>query len=271
MADSFLGNRTSPLEGGFFAALRRYGQIIFVLLQREQERRRQAPLESLADVLEPILFVCVMGLVWTLMNRRGTSPLGDSPMLFIGTGFYAKFYWVTIAKMNRSVRGSRTRRFPVERRFDFILVHMMLTTADYLVLAVVGFGILYVFFTSAAIPNNFVPIVEGMLAMLALGFGWGMITLVMTRYFWPWPYFAGVFNRAMLLFSGVFFLAEFMPPGARYYMSFNPMLHALALFRTGFYPNYPKILLDTTYLTYCSLAAVVIGLVLERVTVRYED
>jgi len=222
-------------------------------------------------VLEPMLFVCVMGLVWTLLNRRNASPLGDSPMLFIATGFYAKFYWISISKMNRSVLGSPSRRFPVERRFDYILVHIILTTADYLLLAVVGFGLLYIFFTDAAIPKNFIPIVEGMVAMLALGFGWGMITLILTRYFWPWPYFAGVFNRAMLLFSGVFFLAEFMPPGPRYYISFNPMLHALALFRTGFYPNYPKILLDTTYLTYCAIAAVVIGLMLERVTVRYED
>lgn len=271
MADSFSRNRISPLEGGFFSAMHRYGQIIFALLQREQERRRQSPLESMADILEPMLFVCIMGLVWTFLNRRTTSPLGDSPMLFIATGFYAKFYWISISKMNRSVLGSRSRRFPVERRFDYILVHILLTTADYGLLALVGFGILYFFFTPNAIPDNFIPVAEGMLAMLALGFGWGMITLVLTRYFWPWPYFAGAFNRCMLLFSGVFFLAEFLPPGARYIMSFNPMLHALALFRTGFYPNYPKIVLDTNYLACCSLAAVVIGFMLERVTVRYED
>ena len=68
MADSFSRNRISPLEGGFFSAMHRYGQIIFALLQREQERRRQSPLESMADILEPMLFVCIMGLVWTLVG-----------------------------------------------------------------------------------------------------------------------------------------------------------------------------------------------------------
>jgi capsular polysaccharide transport system permease protein len=109
-----------------------------------------------------------------------------------------------------------------------------------------------------------------MLAMLALGFGWGMITLIVTRYFWMWAYLTSAFNRAMVLFSGVFILVEFLPPNIRYYLSFNPMAHAIALFRSGFYPNYPKIMLDTTYLTYCSLGAVLIGLVLERATVRLE-
>jgi capsular polysaccharide transport system permease protein len=74
----------------------------------------------------------------------------------------------------------------------------------------------------------------------------------------------------MILFSGIFFLADFLPPGPRHVLSFNPMLHAVALFRSGFYPNYPQGLLDTTYLFYCALFAVVLGFVLERVTVRSE-
>jgi capsular polysaccharide transport system permease protein len=75
----------------------------------------------------------------------------------------------------------------------------------------------------------------------------------------------------MIMFSGIFYLIEFLPPGARYVMSFNPMMHAIALFRTGFYPGYPTLLLDTTYLTYCAIGSVVLGLVLERLTVRFED
>jgi len=263
--------QTRPGEIRFFAALRRYGQVIFALLQREQEHRRKAPLESLADVLEPIVFVCMMGIMWHYLNRRTSSPLGDNALLFISTGFYAKFFWISLSKMRRDATGSVSRRFPVERRLDYIFVHIMLTTGEYLLLALVGFGILYIFYTDSAIPFNFIPIVESMLAIIALGFGWGMITLVLTRYFWAWPYVAAMFNRGLILFSGVFFLVEFLPPGPRYVMSFNPVTHAIALFRTGFYPNYPSGVLDTTYLTYCAIFALCIGFVLERITVRYEE
>jgi capsular polysaccharide transport system permease protein len=54
-------------------------------------------------------------------------------------------------------------------------------------------------------------------------------------------------------------------------MSYNPMMHAIALFRTGFYPNYPTGLLDTSYLFYSAIAALFIGIVLERITVRFEE
>jgi capsular polysaccharide transport system permease protein len=265
-----LRQQATFLDTGFFAALRRYGQVMFALLQREQEHRRQSPIESLADVLEPLLFVSIMGILWNFLNRRASSPLGDNSLLFIATGFYAKFFWISLSKFSRGARGGASHRFPVERRLDYIFVHLMLTTGEYLLLALVGFGILYCFFTSGAIPFNFIPVIEAMLAIICLGFGWGMITQVLTRYFWPWAYLSSLFNRALILFSGIFFLIEFLPPGPRQVMSYNPMFHAIALFRTGFYPNYPTLVLDTRYLFYCAVGAVFIGIVLERVTLRFE-
>jgi len=251
--------------------MRRYGQILFALLQREQERRRQSPLEALADVLEPLVFVVMLAVLYSFLNRRNSSPLGGSAILFIATGFYVKFYWISLARISKRNIGARSVRFPVERRLDYIFVHLLLTTIDYSFLAVLGFGFIYVVYEPEALPQNFFAIAGAMSAMLALGFGWGMVNLVLARYFWPWAYLSGLVNRATILFSGIFFLAEYLPAYPRYVLSFNPMLHAIALFRSGFYPNYPELLLDRTYLTYCSLIAVVIGLVLERVTVRYED
>src|SRR5690242_14766621 len=188
MSSNLTREQITSTETSAFSVMRRYGQIIFALLQREQEKRRLAPIESLADVLEPLLFVSVMGVLWAFLNKRNSSPLGDSPLLFIATGFYAKFYWISIARMPKQRLSAPHWRFPVERRFDYILVHLLLTTADYFLLAIVGFGILYVFFTALAIPYNFTAVIEGMLAMLALGYGWGMIGVVVTRYFWPWLY-----------------------------------------------------------------------------------
>jgi capsular polysaccharide transport system permease protein len=57
----------------------------------------------------------------------------------------------------------------------------------------------------------------------------------------------------------------------RYWLSFNPMLHAIILFRTGFYPRYPVYTLDVDYLMYCSIGAVVVGLVIERIFRRRLD
>ena len=203
---SDLTQQTGRSDAGFLHAIRRYGQILFALLQREQENRRRAPLESIMDVMEPVVLVALLGIMWTFLNRRATTPLGDHALLFIGTGFYAKFFWITLSRMTSRTVGVPNRRFPVERRLDYILVHILLTTGNYLVLGFAGFAILYFGFTESAIPRNLVPIVQAMLAIMALGFGWGVITLVLTKYFWPWAYVAAAFNRAMILFSGIFFI-----------------------------------------------------------------
>src|SRR5688572_24401543 len=151
---SDLTQHTGHSEAGFLYAVRRFGQILFALLQREQENRRRAPLESIMDVLEPVVFVALLGVLWTFLNRRASTPLGDHSLLFIGTGFYAKFFWISLSRMTKGTVGTPSRRFPVERRMDYILVHLLLTTANYLILGFAGFAILYFGFTASAIPSN---------------------------------------------------------------------------------------------------------------------
>jgi capsular polysaccharide transport system permease protein len=73
-----------------------------------------------------------------------------------------------------------------------------------------------------------------------------------------------------MLFSGVFFIVDFVKPDVRYVLSWNPMMHAIALFRMGFYPNYPRLVFDRQYMWVCALVAVVFGLVIERLTRRGE-
>jgi capsular polysaccharide transport system permease protein len=77
-------------------------------------------------------------------------------------------------------------------------------------------------------------------------------------------------SRVLVIFSGVFFLPDLLDPETRHVLSFNPMLHAVQLFRLGFYPQYQAITLDTHYLTYCAVLFFFMGLVIERVSRRSE-
>jgi capsular polysaccharide transport system permease protein len=62
-----------------------------------------------------------------------------------------------------------------------------------------------------------------------------------------------------------------MSPGMREILAWNPLLHAINLFRQGFYYNYPSLLLDTHYLAVCTIVFVLFGLLFERVTRRSES
>ncbi len=132
------------------------------------------------------------------------------------------------------------------------------------------FGGLYLLFTNEAIPEDLTKIVWACLAIVALGFGWGTLNLVLSKTGQIWNFIFPTISRALVIFTGVFFLPDFLMPDSRYVLSFNPMLHAVQLFRLGFYPQYPAIVLDVHYLAYCSIFALFFGLVLERVTRRSE-
>src|SRR4051794_9774090 len=51
-------------------ALRRYTQILAALLRREEENRRQAPMESLISLLEPIFAITILSFLFYFLGRR---------------------------------------------------------------------------------------------------------------------------------------------------------------------------------------------------------
>jgi capsular polysaccharide transport system permease protein len=254
----------------FVPALRRHFQVLGALLRREEENRRQAPMESIMNLLEPIIMIATVGFLFYILGRRQVSPLGGSPILFYATGFFPLYFFIYVSRRMRGAIDTPARRFPIEQRLDHIIVHIVLRIIDYAILGLLVFGIVYIFFDHDAIPHDLVDVVLACVAIVMLGFGWGMLILVLSKKHWFWNFILPAISRALIIFSGIFFIPDFFPPDIRHVLSFNPMLHAVALFKTGFYPSYPAIILDMTYLGYCSIFAVVFGLVLERVTRRSE-
>jgi capsular polysaccharide transport system permease protein len=251
-------------------AVRHYVQILGALLRREEENRRQAPMESLINLLEPVFLITIMSFLFYFLGRRQLSPLGGLPVLYYAAGFFPLYFFIYISRRMRGSIDAPHRRFPIEQRLDHIIVHIILRIIDYAVLGIVLFGGLYLLFTEQAMPYDLTKVVGACFAIVAIGFCWGMLNLVLSRRSRVWSFFFPIVSRTQILFSGVFFVPDFLPPATRYVLSFNPLMHAIQLFKLGFYPQYPAIILDVRYLTYCAIFAVLLGLVLERVTRRSE-
>lgn len=252
------------------SAVRRYVRIIAALLRREEESRRREPMESIMNLLEPVAMIATLTFFWWFLGRKSFGILGGNPILFYSTGFFANYFFIYISRrMARSI-DSPGRRFPIEQRLDHILVHIILRIADYVFLGVLLFGFIYLFVTPDGMPHDIVPILQACIAIIMLGFGWGTVSFLVSKMFKLWGPIFPIVNRGLVMVSGVIFIPDFLSPGVREIISYNPLAHAIALFRQGFYPRYPTLILDTSYLAWCALVAVVIGLVLERVTRRHE-
>jgi capsular polysaccharide transport system permease protein len=249
-------------------AFGRHFAVLRAMLVRAVDSRRQAPFHTIFALLEPLFLMTVLSGLWFLLNRHQTVPFGDSVLLFYATGIFPYYFFVYVSRRMRIP--APKRRFPIERRLDYVLVHLVLRLFDYIVLGLILFGGLRLFVTHTAMPESFFPLFEGAFAILLLSFGWGLLLISLRNSFPLWTYLHPSISRALILITGIFYVPDFLSPSARYLMSFNPLVHAVALFRTGFYPNYPTLLLDRWYLFACSVAFVVMGFVLERLTIRTE-
>ena len=254
----------------FAIALRRHFNVLVALLAHEEEMRRKHPVDAILHMLEPIILIATMTLFWWMLGRSKSAPVGDSVVLFYATGFIPLYFFIYVSRRMASNIDRPRNRYPIEQRLDHIVVHIILRIFDYSVLSIFVFGGIYLFITKAGWPHDFVPIAESCLAMSMIGFGWGVVVILVRNIHWLTRILISRSSRALILFSGIFYSPDFMSPGVREILSWNPMLHAVNLFRHGFYYRYPSLLLDTHYLAYCAIFAVLLGLALERVTRRRE-
>jgi capsular polysaccharide transport system permease protein len=251
-------------------ALHRYIQILGALLRREEENRRQAPMGSVLNLLEPLFLVVTLSFLFYFLGRRQVSPLGGAPVLYYATGFFPLYFFIYVSRRMQGAIDQPNRRFPIEQRLDHIIVHVILRIIDYAVLGLIMFGGIYLLISADAMPADLTKIFVACAAIVGLGFGWGVLNLVLSKTSRVWGFVFPTVSRALVVLSGVFFLPDFLYPDTRYVLSFNPMLHAVQLFRLGFYPQYPAVTLDTHYLAYCAIIFVFMGLVVERVSRRSE-
>jgi capsular polysaccharide transport system permease protein len=190
--------------------------------------------------------------------------------LYYTTGFFPYYFFIYISRRMRGSIDNPNLRFPIEQRLDHIIVHVILRIIDYAILGLLMFGFLYLF-TPEAIPEDPTKIAGACAAIVGLGFGWGTVNLVVNKLSRFWGYVMPSIGRMLMIFSGVVFVPDFLLPDIRDVLSYNPLLHAVALFRLGFFPQYPAIMLDVHYLTYCAIFFVLFGLIAERITRRFEE
>jgi capsular polysaccharide transport system permease protein len=256
---------------GYGTDLHRYIGIILAIFWHEAEVKRHAPLQLIVHLLEPMIVVATFMVFRYEVSPLITSPYGPSLLFFYVTGFYPKYFFIFISSIKaRGQMAAPHLRFPLAQRLDYILVHDMFVIIEYFVVGLVVFGGLYLVGMNDAMPSNLSAMMLAMICSAMLGFGWGMINLVLTRFIWFWNYAAALLNRILIIFAGAHFVVDFVPPNARYLLSFNPEVHTIILFRTAFYRSYPTTVLDVGYMIKCSVAAVLLGLVLERASRRAE-
>jgi capsular polysaccharide transport system permease protein len=257
--------RPPPAEPGFADRLKNQARVLQALIIRETRTRfGDSRLGYAWALIEPILHIVLLSAMFSLL-MRGTPPLGTHFFVFYYTGLIPYHVFVhTSAGMTYAVTSNGSLlQLPPVKPFDVILARGVLEFATDLVVAVcllVGFAAIGI----PALPADLSSVSAALIVTAAFGCGVGFVNGVVQTLFRSWDKLWNNATRLLYFFSGIFFVPSMMPAWARDILAWNPLLHAIDWFRTGFYAAYQPHWLDRRYLAVAAVTALLAGLALER-------
>ncbi|HML09436.1 MAG TPA: ABC transporter permease [Stellaceae bacterium] len=154
-------------------------------------------------------------------------------------------------------------QLPPVKPFDAILARGLLEFATDIIVAVMilaGFEAMGI----SAMPDNLGGAATALIVTAVLGCGAGFVNAVLQTTLRSWDRVWNNVTRLLYFFSGIFYVPGMMPDWARDILAWNPLLHAIDWFRTGFFASYEPHWLDRRYLVVSAVLAVLAGLLLER-------
>jgi capsular polysaccharide transport system permease protein len=250
----------------FLEAVRLQCRVIGALILRETRTRFGASRVGYVwALLEPIVHIAVLSIVYMAFLRR--TPIGTSLSLFFITGIIPYFlYDKTAQRLSGAINANRALlHLALVKNLDVILARALLELATILIVLGLLLTTLYALDQMVNVFLQPLIIAQSILLLWLLGLGIGSINAVLNSLIKSWDTVFKMVTRPLYLLSGVFFMIERVPPPFGTYLRYNPLVHGIELFRSGFFPGYGRYTIDVTYLASWSIGTVLIGFALERI------
>ena len=250
-------------------------EIAVILAVATYENRRKAAKSSvgnwqnLIDPAQLMLFYIVIRIGFkslrgsNMLAAGGSTDMYFNVIVFIATGFSIAFVFRNV--VTKSLSGLKLRAplyYPRIKPLDILLA---LSINDIRALATLSIGLLglvWCFTWSYQFDSPGLAIfVYVLTAVLAIGFGLCVVFLAgLNR--WLLKIIRRIMQRVILFTSGIFFATFELPPATRPFVTWNPVLHAVELFRYSINNKYPIPDISLTYLIWCSMILLGFSLIL---------
>lgn len=263
-----LGQLTlSDLREGFAVQSR----IIGALIMREMRTRFGERQFGYAwALIEPLVQIGILVAIFSALGRR--PALGTSFETFFLNGYVAYSLYTQIS--NRAAAAITANKalvsFPPVKNMDTVWARIILEIAT----GMTSFSLLvaiFAYFGIPIIPHDIVQYFFGFSTVILLGAATGIFNAALNPIFGWWQLIYGWLSQLQYFFSGVFFLADSLPPGARYYLMWNPLAHGIIWVREGFYDGYESPVLEKWYPLLIAAVLAILGLAIERIFRRHLD
>ena len=227
--------------------------------------------ESLINPLQMMLFFIGMRVGFGYL--RGSSKFGGGGasdiyfnlIVFMMLGFSIAFLFRNIAL--KSLSGLKLRAPLYYSRVKPLDILLALSLNDMRALATLSMGILgivYYFTWSFQLDSPGLAISVYLLTVLmAVGFGLCVVFLGKLNK-WIVKIIRRIIQRVIIFTSGIFFATFEIPAAMRPFITWNPILHGVELFRYSINNEYPIPDISLSYLALCSILTFSFSLILYR-------
>ena len=271
---NFIGQYMNSLKKILTAVWRQIA-IILALAEYENDRKSTegsaGKWESLLSPLQVMLFfICIrVGFSFLkgggIFNAGGATSLYFNIVAFIATGFAIYFLFRII--VIQSLSGLKLKSPLYYKRIEPLDVLLALSINNIRAITTLTFGLLglvWAFTWSFRMDSPGLAVVVYLLTVfMAIGFGIclvfigkynKLITKLIKR----------LLNRILIFTSGLWFATFEMPAHTRPFITWNPVLHGVELFRYSINNEYPIPDISLSYLAWCSMLLLGFSLILYR-------
>jgi len=259
----------------FVRGIRRQIAIVLAIADYDLDRQSTSGAlgnwEGLINPMQLMLFFIVMRVGFSFLRGTNRFAAGGSTdmyfniVTFIATGFVLAFLFRNVAI--KALAGLKLRSplyYSRIKPLDILLALSLNDLRALLTLSLAILGLVSLFTWSFRFDSPGLAITVYLLTVpMAIGFGLCVIFLAGLNK-WVTKIIKRAIQRIIIFTSGIFFATFELPPVTRPFVTWNPVLHAVELFRYSLNNDYPIPDISFSYLAWCSMLTIGFSLVLYR-------
>lgn len=257
---SFSGIRVTRTDAPFKTQRRVISALIVRMLQT---RFGGSTLAYAIAVLWPVAHTLVILFVYTLVGRE--ASFGTDSIIWIMSGClpYVLLLYPSRVISVCIIDNSGLLTFPIVTRLDILISAIVLEILTATCVVIVT-AILIAVYGKSFDSFNFSICVAALLLSVYLGIGFGVLFSPIMQWNARIGGLTGFILLLVWVLGGIFYLPDSIPEPFRWYLSWNPFVHAAELFREGIFEDYSSHTLDVFYLCAFPTVSVAIGLLAQR-------
>ena len=227
--------------------------------------------ESILTPLQIMLFFIAMRVGFSYLRGSNRFAAGGSTdmyfniVVFIATGFSIAFLFRQGAI--KALAGLKLRAPLYYKRIQPLDILLAILVNDMRAISTISLGILglvwYFTWTFQLDSPGLAISVYLLTVFMALGFGVCLVFLGRLNK-WVTRILKRILQRLIIFTSGIFFATFELPEYTRPFVTWNPILHAVELFRYSMNNEYPIPGISLSYLIWCSMILLGFSLILYR-------